>query len=59
MMNDIFYNFIAKYIMIVYLNNILIFTWTLEKHHKAVWSVLEILTKHKLFLCSEKCEFDK
>jgi len=37
MMNNIFYDLIAKRIMIVYLDNILIFTQTLEKHHQAVW----------------------
>ena len=41
-MNDIFHNLIAKGIMIVYLNDILIFTQTLEKHHIAVQKVLEV-----------------
>ena len=59
MMNDIFYDLIAEGIMIVYLDNILIFTQILEKHHIAVWRVLEILAKHRLFFHSEKYEFDK
>jgi len=58
-MNDIFQNLIAKCIMIVYLDNILIFTWTLEEYYKAVWKVLEVLSKYKLSLCPEKCKFDK
>ena len=45
--------------MIVYLNNILIFTQILKEYHKVVQRVLEILAKYKLFLCLEKCEFDK
>jgi len=57
MMNDIFRTFIAKEIIVVYLDNILIFTKTKKKHTRAVWWVLEILVEHKLFLCPEKCEF--
>jgi len=45
--------------MIVYLNNILIFAWTLEEHHRAVYRVIEVLAKHKLSLYSEKYKFDK
>jgi len=58
-MNDIFYDFIAECIMIVYLDDILIFTWILEEHHKAVWRMLKILAKYKLFLHPKKCKFDK
>ena len=50
---------IAEGIMIVYLDNILIFTQTLEEHHKAVCRVLEVLTEHKLFLYPKKCKFNK
>ena len=57
MMNDIFQDLIAKGIVVVYLDNILIFAWTVEQHVKAIWKVLEILAKHKLCLCPEKCEF--
>ena len=46
MINDIFKDLIIEEIMIVYLNNILIFTWILEDHYKAVCKVLEVLTKH-------------
>ena len=45
--------------MVVYLDNILIFTWTVEQYTKAVQRVLEILVEHKLYLCLEKCEFQK
>jgi len=57
MMNDVFRTVIAKGVVIVYLNDILIFTKTEEEHEQAVRRVLEILTEHKLFLCPEKCEF--
>ena len=59
MMNNIFQDLIAECIMIVYLDDILIFTWTLEEYYKVVWRVLEVLAKYKLTLCSEKCKFDK
>jgi len=57
MMNNIFRTLIAEGIVVVYLDNILIFMKTKEKHKQVVWRVLEILGEHKLFLCSEKCEF--
>jgi len=59
MMNDIFRIVIAEGVVVVYLDNILIFTKTEEEHERAVWRVLEILTGHKLFLRPEKCEFHR
>jgi len=59
MMNDIFRDLIAKGIMVVYLDDILIFTQTEEEHAKAIQRVLQVLQKHKLFLRPEKCEFFK
>jgi len=56
-MNDIFRTIIAEGIVVVYLDDILIFTKTEEEHKRAVQRVLEILAEHKLFLCLEKCEF--
>jgi len=59
MMNDIFRTLIAKGIIVVYLDNILIFTETEEEHEQAVRRVLEVLAEHKLFLRLEKCEFHR
>ena len=56
-MNDIFRTLIAKGIIVVYLDDILIFTRTEEEHKQAVWRILEVLVEHKLFLHLEKCEF--
>jgi len=52
MMNDIFQDLIIKETIVVYLDNILIFIWTVCK-------IFEVLAKYKLFLHSKKCEFDK
>jgi len=57
MMNDIFRTLIAEEIIVVYLDDILIFTRTEEEHERVVQRVLEVLVEHKLFLCPEKCEF--
>ena len=56
-MNDIFRTLIAKEIVVVYLNDILIFTKMEEEHEWAVQRVLEVLAEHNLFLHLEKCEF--
>ena len=57
MMNDVFRTVIAEGIIVVYLDDILIFTKMKEEHEWAVQRVLEILMEHKLFLRLEKCEF--
>ena len=59
MINDIFQNLIADEIMIVYLDNILIFTQTLEDYWKAMYKILKMLARHKMFLCPKKYEFNK
>jgi len=57
MMNDIFRTLIAEGIVVVYLDDILIFMRREEEHKRAVRRVLEVLVEHKLFLHPEKCEF--
>ena len=57
-MNDIFWDWITEWIVVVYLDNILIFTQILEKHVRTIWQVLEVLAEYKLFLCLEKYEFE-
>jgi len=59
MMNNIFQDLIVEGIMVVYLDDILIFTKTEEEHAKAIRQVLQVLQEHKLFLHLEKCEFCK
>ena len=55
----IFRTLIAEGIMVVYLDDILIFTETEEEHEQAVQRVLRVLAEHKLFLRLEKCEFHR
>ena len=59
MMNDILRDLINEGQVIVYLDDILIFTETLEEHRIITKRVLEILEKNKLFLKPEKCDFEK
>jgi hypothetical protein len=59
MMNEIFQDLITKGIVSIYLNNILIFTNSLEEHHLITPLVLDCMCKHKLYLRWEKCEFEK
>ena len=56
-MNNIFQDLIAEGIVVIYPDDILIFTRTVEEHARAIWRVLKILAEHKLFLYPEKCEF--
>ena len=57
MINDIFRTLIAKGIVVVYLDDILIFTKTEEEHEQTVQRVLEILAEYKLFFHPEKYKF--
>ena len=59
MMNDIFRELIMEGVVVVYLDDILIFTETLEEHRSVTRRVMELLQKHKLFLKPDKCEFEK
>ena len=59
MMNKIFQDLIMEGHVCVYLDDILIFTETLEEHQRLMQIILERLCHHKLYLCPEKCEFEK
>ncbi|GLB35238.1 putative retrotransposable element tf2 155 kda protein type 1-like [Lyophyllum shimeji] len=59
MMNDIFRNLIAQGVVCVYLDDILIYTKTLEEHRRITRIVLDCLREHRLFLKPEKCEFER
>ena len=59
LMNTIFVDLVAKGIVAVYLDDILIFTRTLEEHRKVVTEVLSRLQEYNLYLQPEKCKFEK
>ena len=59
MMNHIFRDLIRKGKVLVYMDDIIIFTNNLEEHHKLTRKVLEILHQNNLYLKPEKCEFEK
>ena len=57
MMNHIFRELINEGKVVVYIDDILIFTKTMEEHCQVVHWVLKLLQEHKLYLKSEKCKF--
>jgi hypothetical protein len=59
MMNEIFQDLITEGVVSVYLNDILIFTSSIEEHHRITRLVLDRMREHKLYLRPEKCEFEK
>ena len=59
MMNELLQDLINTGKVLVYIDNILIFTNNLDEHHKLVCQVLSILSANKLYLKPEKCEFKK
>ena len=59
MMDDVFDELISEGVVIVYLDDMLIFTETLEKHRNVTQRVRELLEKNKLYFQVDKCEFEK
>ena len=58
LMNDVFRPYLDKFV-IVYLDDILVFSKTAEEHQRHLRMVLELLRKHKLFAKPSKCELGK
>jgi hypothetical protein len=59
MMNKIFQDLITEGIVSMYLDDILIFTNSLEEHRRITCLVLDCMREHKLYLQPEKWEFEK
>ncbi|KAG1941502.1 retrotransposable element [Pimephales promelas] len=55
-MNEIFRDLLHRFV-IVYIDDILIYSSSLPEHHQHVKVVLQRLREHQLFLKLEKCEF--
>lgn len=56
LVNDVLQYMLNRFVL-VYLDNILIFSWTLEEHVQHVRMVLQRLFEKKLFVNAEKCLF--
>ena len=59
MINTIFALLITKNLILVYIDNILIYAPTKKQLHKIIKEVLKILQEHDLYLKPEKCQFAK
>jgi hypothetical protein len=59
MMNEIFQDLITEGVVSIYLDDILIFTNSLEEHRRITCLILNHMCEHKLYLQPEKCEFEK
>ena len=57
-MNDVFHPYIDKFV-IIYLDDFLIFSSSMEEHVRHVKQVFEVLHREKLYLKLSKCEFGK
>jgi len=58
MMNYIFKGLIDGGYVAIYMDDILIFTRTIEHHREVVSCVLDTLRKYRLYLKAEKCSFE-
>lgn len=58
MMNSLFRDLINRGKVVIYMDDIMIFTTTLKEHRSVVREVLQILRENKLYLKHEKCDFE-
>ena len=59
MMNHLFQDLINQGKVVIYMDDIMIFTKTIEEHRQIVREVLQILWDNKLYLKHTKCEFEQ
>lgn len=59
MINDLFRDLISHRVVIVYMDDILIFTNSLEEHRRVTREVLQILHDNHLYLKAKKCAFER
>jgi len=58
MMNKIFWDELCCGKVVIYIDDILVFTADLDEHRELVRKILQCLEENKLFLKPEKCEFE-
>ena len=56
LMNKIFHYFLDKFV-VVYLDDIFIYSNTLEEHLDHLWNVFQLLRQNELYVKKEKCSF--
>lgn len=56
LMNEIFRGYLRKFVL-VFFDDILVFSKTAEEHEEHLRQVLEVLKKHQLYANRKKCEF--
>ena len=56
LMNDVFYEFVDRFV-VVYLDDIVIYSESLEDHLEHLRKVLSKLREHQLYIKKKKCEF--
>lgn len=58
LMNSVFHQYLDKFVLI-FIDNILIYSWTMEEHQEHLRIVLQTLWEHQLYSKFSKCEFFK
>ena len=56
MLNRVFHDYLDHF-TVVFIDDILIYSKTLEEHKEYLWKALERLRREKLYAKLEKCEF--
>jgi hypothetical protein len=56
MMNKVFMEFLDKFV-VVFIDDILVYSKSKEEHEKHLRAILEKLREHKLYAKFNKCEF--
>ena len=55
-MNSIFNQYLDKFV-VVFIDDILVYSKIKEEHDEHLWTVLQTLRKHKLYAKFDKCDF--
>lgn len=58
LMNIVFHQFLEKFVLI-FIDDILIYSRSKEKHEEHLWLVLQTLREHRLYAKLNKCDFYK